>query len=120
MGPINRKAKPTLYMDMSVWIKWPIVGAVDVVLILAPLLWVNISCDYDDTFGRCGETAMRIPLMVLTAISTLGQVWILLEWSYGQRQKVWNWILAKWNQVNNNVVDFDNSENEQPELQVLP
>ena len=101
-------------MELSVWIKWPIVGVVEVWLLMIPLLWANISCEDEETFGMCIEDMLAIPMIALSGISTLAMTWILLEWIYGQRLKAWNWIVDKWNHFNNNVVEIQ-VENGQPE-----
>ena len=107
--------RPSDYMDLSVWIRWSIVGVVDVWLLMAPFLWINISCEDDESFRPCFREKLATPMMIVLAITglfCLVQMVILLVWIYDQRLKIWNWVKLNWNQCRNNVVDL---EAEQPQ-----
>ena len=102
-------------MDLSVWIRWSIVGVVDVWMLLAPFLWIHLTCEDDESFRPCLREKLRIPMAVVLSITGLfctGQMLLLIQWIYGQRQKIWNWIKLQWNHFRNNIIELDQ---EQPE-----
>ena len=101
---IHRKFLPQTYFDLSVTIKWMIVGLVDVSIMTAIHILVSWSCKND--FGDCVVELLAMPMITISGICLLGMIGVLLEWVYGKRHQMREWIMNKWNYFNNNVVEI--------------
>ena len=107
-----------MYFDFSVTIKWLLVGLVEGLILASLSIPVFIKCVKNENFGECAVETMVTPMIVISGICFFGMMGVLLEWAYGKRHQTFDWVIDKWNQVNNNVVDFQAPGQEDQNIEV--
>ena len=76
---------------------------------------LNLVCNDMEMFLTCIPNTLKIFAMPCLAATFVAQIGIIIYWCVNNRHKIRKWAREKWSHLNNQVVEF-NQENENQEI----